>query len=128
MALHHSISIPRIVGLVNCLARLHNFCISETVRLGMSSNINLHQRLSIDTQYMMENSTGHVGLEMTEFGEAVPVELLNAVEPFADVPSSLIRRHRIQNVEETMPRAKLHNMIADNHYRRPRKNIRRSDK
>jgi len=126
-ALHHSISIPRIVGLINCLARLHYFCISETARLGMNSELNLRQRLSIDTQYMIESSTGHVGLEMTEFG-AVPVELLNAVEPFADVPSSLIRRHRIQNAEETMPRAKLHNMIADNHYRRPRKNIRRSDK
>jgi hypothetical protein len=33
MALHHSISLALIVGLVNCLARLHNFCISEAERL-----------------------------------------------------------------------------------------------
>jgi hypothetical protein len=57
MALHHSISIPRIVGLVNCLARLHNFCISETDRLGMHCALNMRQRLSIDTQHMIESST-----------------------------------------------------------------------
>jgi hypothetical protein len=124
MALHHSISIPRIVALVNCLARLHNFCISETERLGTYRRINLRQRLPIDVQYMMESSTGHVALERTEFGEAIPVDLLNAVEPFVDVPFNLIRNHRLRNPEDAMPRARLHCMIADNHYRRPRKNIR----
>ena len=44
MALHSSISLPRIVGLVNCLARLHNFCISETDRLNMNGRtISLRQ-------------------------------------------------------------------------------------
>ena len=125
MALHYSISIPRIVGLVNCLARLHNFCILETDRLGRRmQRINLRQRLAIDVQYMMETSGGYIGFQRTENGELVPADLLNAVEPFVDVAPNLIRNHRHRNPEEGLPRSRLHNMIADNHYRRPRKNIR----
>ncbi len=126
-ALHHSISITRIVGLVNCLARLHNFCISETDRLSLKRQINLRQRLAIDVQYMMESSTGYIGLQTTENGEVVPADLLNAVEPFADVPSNLMRNHRNRNPEDGLPRFHLHKMISDNHFRRPRKNIRRID-
>jgi hypothetical protein len=116
-ALHHSISISRIVGLVNCLARLHNFCISETDRLSMNHRINLRQRLAMDVQYMMEASSGYIGFQRTESGEVVPADLLNAVEPFADVAPNLIRNHRLRNPEE---------MISDYHFRRPRKNIRSS--
>ncbi|KAL7425726.1 hypothetical protein ACHAXH_000202 [Discostella pseudostelligera] len=95
-ALHHSISLARIVGLVNCLAWLHNFCISETERL--NKKVNLRQRLPIDVQHMMESSTGYIGLHRTENGEvSIPVDLLNAVEPFVDVPSNLICNHRSQN-------------------------------
>jgi hypothetical protein len=128
MALHSSISLPRIVGLVNCLARLHNFCISETDRLNMNGRtISLRQRLAIDVQHMMESSTGYITLQRTANGEPIPVDLLNAVEPFIDVPSNLIRNHRNRNPEEGLPRFRLHNLIAGNHYRRRRKNIRRSN-
>jgi hypothetical protein len=126
-ALHASISIPRIVALVNCLARLHNFCISETERLGGRRNrINLRRRLAVDVQHMMESSSGHVTLQPTESGEVIPVDLLDAVEPFVDVPSNLIRNHRNRYPEEGLPRFRLQNMVADNHYRRPRTNIRRN--
>ncbi len=127
MALHHSISIPRIVALVNCLARLHNFCISETERLGGRRNrINLRRRLAVDVQHMMESSSGHVTLQPTESGEVIPVDLLDAVEPFVDVRSNLIQNHRNRYPEEGLPRFRLQNMVADNHYRRPRTNIQRN--
>jgi hypothetical protein len=127
MALHYSISLPRIVGLVNCLARLHNYCISETDRLSAMQQINLRQRLAIDVQYMMESNSGYIGLQRTENGEVVPADLLSAMEPFADVAPNLIRNHRIRNPEAGLPRSQLHNMVADNHFRRPRKNIRSSE-
>ena len=128
MALHYSISLPRIVGLVNCLARVHNFCISECDRLGMNNNrLNLRHRLPIDDQHMMESSTGYIGLQSTETGDVIPADLLNAVEPFVDVPYNLLRFHRNHNPEEFLPRSRLHDMIEANHYRRPRKNIRRSN-
>jgi hypothetical protein len=124
MPLHHFISIPRKVGLVNCLARLHNFCISETDHLSTKRRINLCQRLASDVQYLMEASSVYIGFQRTESGKVVPADLLNAVEPFEDVAPNLIRNHRHRNPEEGLPRSRLHNMIANNHCRRPRKNIR----
>ena len=115
-ALHSSISVARIVGLVNCLARLHNFCISEAERL--NNNENLHRRLLFDVQHMMESNNGYIGLNQTENGEVIPVDLLNAVEPFVDVPPNSIRNRRSRNPEERLPRFRVHNMIANNHYQR----------
>lgn len=76
---------------------------------------------------MMESNSGYIGLQRTENGEVVPADLLSAVEPFADVAPNLIRNHRIRNPEAGLPRSQLHNMVADNHFRRPRKNIRSSE-
>jgi hypothetical protein len=53
---------------------------------------------------MMESGSGHVGLQRTESGEVIPVELLDAVEPFVDVPSNLIQNHRNKHPEEGLPR------------------------
>jgi hypothetical protein len=72
---------------------------------------------------MMESRSGHIVLQWTESGEVIPVELLDAVEPFVDVPSNLIQNHRNNHPEEGLPRFQLHKKIADNHYRRPLTNI-----
>jgi hypothetical protein len=74
-------------------------------------------------QFMMDSSTGYIKLQWTNNGEVIPVDLLDAVEPFVDVPSNLIQNHRIRNPEEQLHCFQLHNMTADNHYQRLRKNI-----
>jgi hypothetical protein len=83
MAFHHSMSISRIVGLVNCLARLHNFCCSETDRL--KYNEALSGRLSIDVQHMMENRNGYVVSWKTDNNEVIPSALLSTDDPFVGV-------------------------------------------
>ena len=114
MALHHSISLAQIVGLVNCLARLHNFCISEAERLNFDER--LVQRLSVDVQHMMESSDGYVGLQRTDNNEVVPSDLLETAVPFVDVPANLVQNHKKINPDSGLPRFRLHNMIAENHY------------
>lgn len=122
-ALSHTLSLTRIVALVNTLARLHNFCISEADRLNKTENFS---RLSVDDQFMMENEDGYVELRISQDhnGQHIPTALLSAFEPFND--ENLLRQHQYNNPEHTLPRYYLHQFIADNHYRRPVTNIRRS--
>jgi len=123
-ALSQGISLTRIVALVNTLARLHNYCIDEADRLGVRDN--LTSRLPIDVQYMMENENGFIELQQSAaHGMTIPIELISPVENFVDVGDTLLRHHRYNNPEETLPRAKLHRMIADGHYSRPAGNARR---
>ena len=88
MALHHSLTKSRIVALVNCLARLHNFCFAETKRLNYHET--LGQQLSTDVQHMMDSRNGYVILRKTENNEVIPSDLLSTDVPFVDVPSNLI--------------------------------------
>jgi hypothetical protein len=119
MSLHHSLTISCIVALVNCLASLHNFCFAETKRLHYHKT--LGQRLSTDAQHMMESRNGYVILWRTENNEVIPSDLLSTNVPFVDVPSTSIRNHKRNNPETGLPRFRLHNYIAENHYQRPRK-------
>ena len=119
MALHHSLTISRIVALVNCLARLHNFYFAETKRLNYHET--LGQRLSTDVQHMMESRNGYVILRKTENNEVIPSDLLSTDVPFVDVPSNLIQNHKRNNPETGLPRFRLHNYIGENHYQHPRK-------
>ena len=65
---------------------------------------------------MMESDNGYIGLHWTENGEVIPLNLLNAVEPFVDVPPNLIHNHRSRNPEERLPHFRVHNMTSNNHY------------
>jgi len=126
-ALPHTISLTRIVTLVNILARLHNFCIAESDRLGVKDN--LCPRLPIDVQYMMENESGFIELQPSaeHGGMRIPTELLSPVENFVDVSDTLLRQHRYNNPDEGLPRFQLHERIAAGHYRRPVGNARKSN-
>ena len=80
-------------------------------------------------QNMMENETGFIELQSSaEHGQLVPTELLSPVENFVDVADTLLRQHRYNNPEERLPRFKLHEQIAEGHYRRPAGNTRKSNK
>jgi hypothetical protein len=125
-ALSHTISLARIVALVNTLARLHNYCIDEADRLGVKDN--LQRRLPVDVQYMMESEDGFIELQSSaEHGQLIPTELLAPVENFVDIADNLLRQHRYNNPEEMLPRFKLHQHIAEGHYRRPAANARKSN-
>jgi hypothetical protein len=126
-AMSHTISLARIVALVNTLARLHNYCIDEADRLGVKDN--LQRRLPVDVQYMMENEDGFIELQSSaEHGQLIPTDLLAPVENFVDISDTLLRQHRYNNPEEMLPRFKLHEHIAEGHYRRPAGNARKSKK
>jgi hypothetical protein len=125
-AIPHTISLTRIVGLVNTLARLHNFCIDEADRLNNKEQ--LVNRLSVDVQHMVENEDGYVELRSSrEHRTAIPTALLNAFEPFDGVSDNLLRQHLYSNPENMLPRYMLHQLIADNHYSRPIANRRRDN-
>ena len=125
-AIPHTISLTRIVGLVNTLAQLHNFCIDEADRL--KNKEQLVNRLSVDMQYMVENEDGYVELRSSgEHRTAVPTALLNVFDPFDALSDNLLRQHRYNNPENMLPRYMLHQLIADNHYRRSIANRRRDN-
>ena len=97
---------------------LHNFCISETD--GHNNTEQLENRLSLDVQYMMENEDGYVQLRNSaEHRTAVPTALLDAFMSFDGLSQNLLRQHRYSNPENMLPRYMLHQLVADNHYKRP---------
>jgi len=97
---------------------LHNFCISETD--GHNNTEQLENRLSLDVQYMMENEDGYVQLRNSaEHRTAVPTALLDAFMPFDGLSQNLLRQHWYSNPENLLPRYMLHQLVADNHYKRP---------
>jgi hypothetical protein len=81
-----NITIVRTVAMVNCLARLHNFCIDEANRLGEVSHV--EEQLLLDLENMINNPDGYVLLMMdnNHDGIAIPVELMDAGHHFDDCP------------------------------------------
>jgi hypothetical protein len=65
MAMPKGLGIARIIALVNCLAKLHNFCIME--------NELIAQELNIDTQHIINNEEGFVAMNQTHACVRVPV-------------------------------------------------------
>jgi hypothetical protein len=72
---------------------------------------------------MMESSDGYVGLQRAKNNEVVPSDLLEMAVPFVDVPANLVRNHKKRNPDSGLPRLRLHNMIAENHYQQLRKAV-----
>jgi hypothetical protein len=99
MALHHRIPIACIVGLVYCLACLHNFCLAEAEWLDF--NETLSRQLSGYVQHMLESRNGYVGLEKRDNNEVIPSELLNNV---VDMPPNLLRNHKQNNLDAGLSR------------------------
>ncbi len=58
----NNITIVWTVAMVNCLARLHNFCIDEADRLGEVSRV--EEQLPLDLENMINNTDGYAPLMM----------------------------------------------------------------
>ena len=110
------LSIPRIVALVNALAKLHNFCIDE------KDGTKIPEQLSGDHLHMMNDCNGYVPMEPSadNQGFLVPAALMNGGHHFQDVPRN-IRRQQIRqsNIANLLPRQRLLQQVIDLHMTQP---------
>ena len=107
------LSICRIIALVNCLAKLHNFCIDEV-------DSSLLQSLNIDTAHMMNNEDGYVPMDASnEHGVPVPRALMSAGHHFRDISQNERQQQERCNPEGTLPPQYLLQQVIDSHLRRP---------
>ena len=113
--LSSKIGLRRISSLVMTLCRLHNFCIDSS----HSQNHNLDP-LAQDQVHITVNS--HIELAETEDNPHSPQGILHGGEHFDDVGQSTLRALRRSETEEanTCARDKLHRMVVDGGYKRPR--------
>jgi hypothetical protein len=113
MAMPKGLSISRIIALVNCLAKLHNFCIDEV-------DGSLLQSLNIDNAHMMNNEDGYVPMESSrEHGVFLPRALMSAGHHFQDISRNERRQRERCNPEGTLPRKHLLQQVIDSHLKRP---------
>lgn len=118
MAMPKGLSIPKIIALVNALAKLHNFCINDSDGVDCGK---VPEQLNIDTLYMMNDTNGYVPMEVgNDNVTLLPSALMHGGHHFADVPRWLRRRHERQNPDSEMPRQKLLRKVTESHLTRPR--------
>ena len=113
--LSSKIGLRRISSLVMALCRLHNFCIDSS----HSQNHNLDP-LAQDQVNITVNS--HIELAETEDNPHSSLGILHGGEHFDDVGQSILRALRRSETEEAnkCAREKLHRMVVDGGYKRPR--------
>ncbi len=103
-------SIPKIIVLVNALAKLHNFCINE-------KEGNADILLNVDEEYIMTNEDGYI--EMVSDGThdiLVPAGLMDCGNHFQDVPRAYRRScNNSSNPNAELPRKVMHDKIVNLH-------------
>jgi len=115
-----NITIVRTVAMVNCLARLHNFCIDEVSRVD--------EQLPLDLENMINNPNGYVPLKIYNNhhdGIAVPPEIMDTGHHFDDCPRAARRGQRTDAASASngeLPRTILLNHVVDSHKTRPHTN------
>jgi hypothetical protein len=123
MAMPRGLSIGRIIALVNCLAKLHNFCIDEVdgVKIRNRESTLLPQ-LDVDTNNIMNNEDGFVPMEASNnnhHGLLLPRALMDAGHHFSDIPRNVRRQSERMNSEGNLPRQRLLQQVVDSHLVRP---------
>lgn len=116
MVMPKKLSLTRIVAIVNTLARLHNYCISEADRNNGREDL---ETLPLDLQYMMEDDCGYIEMTGTNHEVPVPIELINSGDQSPGIEDSEQRNHQRANPEHSLPRKKLHDIVRDSSYHRP---------
>jgi hypothetical protein len=82
-----NIAIVRTVAMVNCLARLHNFCIDEADQFGEVSRV--EEQLPLDFENMINNPDGYVPfltMDNNNNGIVIPAEIMDTGHHFDDCP------------------------------------------
>ncbi len=108
MTMPKKLTIKKVIILVNVLARLHNFCISESTE-GEENTI--PELLDIDTFNIINHSDGYVELEdvIDTNLTKLPLALMHVGEHFNVIPEVECRKHQRQNPDELTLRWLLHN-------------------
>jgi hypothetical protein len=105
-------SIPKIIALVNALAKLHNFCINE-------KEGNADVLLNIDEEYMMTNKGGYIEMvnDDTLHNIPVPAGIMDCGHHFQDVPCAYRRswNNRSNNPDAELPHKKMHDKVVNLH-------------
>ena len=113
------ITIPKVIALVNCLAKLHNFCIGGPTDLeGDRDGGDLTEDPLERFGNLTETAHGYTNLETsTEHPEATarPVQLLDGGNHFEGLP----RECRRDVNDPALPRIRLHDVVVDSHLIRP---------
>ncbi len=121
-----NITIVWTAAMVNCLARLHNFCIDEAAILGEVSRV--EEQLPLDLENMINNPDGYVPLMMDDNhdGIVIPLEKMDALHHFDDCPQAARRGRRTDVASASngeLPRTILLNHVVDSHKMRPHTNV-----
>jgi hypothetical protein len=90
MAVPWNLSVQKVVGIVNALAKLHNFCIEESK---ISEQVLL--TLCRDNDFMMNNMKRYLGLDVdnSQLNTMVPTNPMHAGEHFNNIPATLLCYH-----------------------------------
>ena len=123
MAMPQGITVKKTIALVNCLAKLHNFCIDEIDDAldGLTEdncNIECGDRGYVP---MVPNNTITDVLDMDV---QTPEALVGGGDHFDDVPRALRRTRTVAASEMVLPRTKLCKHVEDMHMVRPTSNRR----
>ena len=138
MAMPQNISLVKVIGMVNALAKLHNFCLEESSLGSMRAEMAMYHdanRLRRDVVYMQ--GTGCVAMNESDElpGMAIPTDLTNIGNDPDDVPTSLVRQDVTRNFNQRLeinahgdflPRRLLHDMVIEQGLRRPAANVRQA--
>jgi hypothetical protein len=125
-AISSKITIKKVIALVNCLAKLHNFCIDE-------SEPGAPEESPTDMMNMLSNRDGYVRMERSSNGTPLaPRGLMHGGQHFNDVPRD-VRRRWTSEANDTgssllLPRQTMLRKVIDSHKVRPHVNCRQSQK
>ena len=110
-ALPAAISLKKVPQLVMCLARLHNYCISE--RLANKKTVKLAPALAIDQAEIAANG----GIP----GDTIPQQLLHAGEHFEDVTTNMRRslQYRARKDNSKLPMEHMLDSVVAQGLKRP---------
>ena len=136
MAIPQNTSMVKVIGMVNALAKLHNFCLNESNLGTMRAEMEMYHdanRLRRDVVYMqgvgciaMSSTNEHAGVD-------IPTDLTDIGNDPDDVPRSVVRQDVTRNFNQRLeinergdflPRRLLHDMVIAQGLRRPAANVR----
>ena len=92
-----NISKSRTISLVHALAKLHNFCIDETLEPE-----GIPETTIDDEHYLMLQPDGYLTMDVNECGVSVPVGLMDCGHHREDVPLAN-RRQRLDDAALKLP-------------------------
>mgnify|MGYP006970035117 CR=1 FL=1 len=105
MAIPQNMSMVKVIGMVNALAKMHSFCLDESHLGNMRAEMEMYRdanRLRRDVVYMQ--GVGCVAMNDTDehAGVAIPTDLTDIGNDSDDVPRSVIRQDVIRNFNQLL--------------------------